>query len=156
MNILQREGVPGGHSQKWRLSLHVVLLSTSVSPSLPPTYTPLLPPLPLPALSLLPPPSLPPLPSSASLSRLPYLLQGHWELAEVGDGCNTGTVLGKLLQSTLELVQGCQPKEVHFVVGSFLQRLENISQGHTERHVTVGGKGREGGREGRRDREGGR
>ena len=71
------------------------------------------------------------------------LFEHHGELGEVRNGGNAATVLRELLQTTFELVESGQPKEVHLVVGWFLERLENIAQSQTQEHVAAGGGGGE-------------
>ena len=60
------------------------------------------------------------------------------------DGADTGTVLVELLQPGPELVQRCQAEAVHVGGGGFLQGLQHVAQGQTQRHVSVRGKEREG------------
>ena len=69
-----------------------------------------------------------------------YLSEDGRKLAviEVRDGGNTAAVLRKFLQATFELVESCQTKQVHLLVGRFLQRLQHIAESQTQRHITGG------------------
>ena len=64
-------------------------------------------------------------------------------MVEMRYGGDAGTVLRKLLQTSLELVQGCQAKQVHLLIGRLLEGLQHIAQRQTQEHVPGGEKKRD-------------
>ena len=61
---------------------------------------------------------------------------GKLGVVEVRYGGNAGTVLRKLLQTTLELVKGSQTKQIHLLVGRFLEGVQHVAQSQTQEHVS--------------------